>query len=244
MYLRPCNVRVTRRPSWFMSRAVKAQKTLGLQVVLLCVHAAHPPWLVRRARAAHPRVSGWAPPRTGGWRAGDPTGFAPSVRCRCRRARRVPCRAGPPRRERHAARRSRHRACRTVARRCGCPANAIGPAQQVRWSPAERNNSAWKSGYAEHRIPVRPYLRAGAELAGGVGRLLAVVVRVHQVDDPVQVVSVHPRKELINHVCHRALPAAPDAVPARRLDFLGRESGADITRNSAGDGSPHSAGGV
>jgi hypothetical protein len=28
-----------------MSRAVEAQKALGLQVVLLCVHAAHPAWL-------------------------------------------------------------------------------------------------------------------------------------------------------------------------------------------------------
>ena len=53
MYLRPCDGRVTRRASWLMSRAVEAQKALGLQVVLLCVHAAHPAWLVRRVRAVH-----------------------------------------------------------------------------------------------------------------------------------------------------------------------------------------------
>ena len=38
MYLRPSDVRVTRRASWLMSRAVLAQQALGLAVVLLCIH--------------------------------------------------------------------------------------------------------------------------------------------------------------------------------------------------------------
>jgi hypothetical protein len=39
-----------------------------------------------------------------------------------------------------------------------------------------------------------------------MGRLIAVVVGVHEADDPVQIMGVHAFDELINHLCHRGLP--------------------------------------
>jgi hypothetical protein len=57
----------------------------------------------------------------------------------------------------------------------------------------------------EHCVPVRPDLRAGAELPRGVGGLFAVVVAVEQLDDDVQVMRVHRLDELIDYLGHQYL---------------------------------------